>query len=201
MEAINEASETNSIMNLSHKLFVTAEVKALCSILYSSGNTQIKYSWGPADPPLSYIKLATTSISRGSKPHQFSRSVFTSSLFSIKWILYLPANFSDRRGFAVFQIAFCLQQLFHLGFHNIFFLFFLKGRHQNFFVLDNVFCFRHFYFVVKCFVIQFVSLLLLTILYWRRTYDYLEHVSSYLVHVHLKHLDLCGRIFENHHNY
>ena len=51
IEAIKEASETNSVMNLSHKLFVTAEVKALCSILYSSGNTQIKYSWGPADPP------------------------------------------------------------------------------------------------------------------------------------------------------
>ena len=70
IEAINEASATNSIMNLSHTLFVIGDAKARCSILYSSGNIQIKYSWGRADPlppHLSYIKLAKTSVSRGLK--------------------------------------------------------------------------------------------------------------------------------------
>ena len=42
IEAINEASATNSIMNPSHTLFVIADAKALCSILCSSGNIQIK---------------------------------------------------------------------------------------------------------------------------------------------------------------
>ena len=49
IEAINEASATTSIMNLSHILFVIADAKALCSILYSSGNIQIRYCWGPAE--------------------------------------------------------------------------------------------------------------------------------------------------------
>ena len=67
IEAINEASATNSIINVSHALFVIADAKALCSFLCSSGNIQIKYFWGSADPPLSlsYIKLAKTSVSRG----------------------------------------------------------------------------------------------------------------------------------------
>ena len=43
IKAINEARATNSIMNLSHTLFVIADAKALCSILYSCGNIQIKY--------------------------------------------------------------------------------------------------------------------------------------------------------------
>ena len=55
IEAINEASATNSIMNLSHTLFVIADAKALCSILYSSENIQIKSCWGPAD--LSSVSL------------------------------------------------------------------------------------------------------------------------------------------------
>ena len=38
IEAINEASATNSIINLSHILYVPSDAKALCSILYSSGN-------------------------------------------------------------------------------------------------------------------------------------------------------------------
>ena len=38
IEEISEASETNSIMNLSHTLFVIADAKTFCSILYSSGN-------------------------------------------------------------------------------------------------------------------------------------------------------------------
>ena len=33
-----EASATNSIINLSHILYVPSDAKALCSILYSSGN-------------------------------------------------------------------------------------------------------------------------------------------------------------------
>ena len=41
-EARKEASATNSIMNLSHTLYVIADAKALCSILYSSGNIKIK---------------------------------------------------------------------------------------------------------------------------------------------------------------
>ena len=61
IEAINEASETNSIMNLSYTLYVIADAKALCSILYSSGSIQIKSSSGPSDPPpsplLSYISI------------------------------------------------------------------------------------------------------------------------------------------------
>ena len=51
------------------------------------------------------------------------------------------------------RIAYCQQQTFHLDFHNISFLFFLKERHKNFFVLYNVFYFPHSYFVGKCFVI------------------------------------------------
>ena len=43
---INEASATNSIMNLSHTLYVIVDAKALCSIQYSSGNIHIKSCWG-----------------------------------------------------------------------------------------------------------------------------------------------------------
>ena len=50
-EAKNEASATNSIMNLNHTLYVIADAKLLCSILCSSGNIQIKSCWGPADLP------------------------------------------------------------------------------------------------------------------------------------------------------
>ena len=44
--AINEASATNSVMNLSHILFAIADAKVLCYILYSSGNIQIKNTVG-----------------------------------------------------------------------------------------------------------------------------------------------------------
>ena len=57
IEAINEASASDSFMNLSHKLFAIDDAKALCSILSSSGNI-------PVNPP-SYIKLAKTLVSRG----------------------------------------------------------------------------------------------------------------------------------------
>ena len=52
-EAVNEASETNSIMNLSHILYVIADTKAPCTILYISGNIPIKTSRTPAQtlPP------------------------------------------------------------------------------------------------------------------------------------------------------
>ena len=43
IEAINKASATNSLMNLSHTLCVIAEAKAFCSILYISEIVQI--SW------------------------------------------------------------------------------------------------------------------------------------------------------------
>lgn len=72
-EAVNEASETNSIMNLSHILYVIADTKVPCTIFYISGNIPIKTSRTPAQtPPLaplyqSYIKLAKTSVSRGLK--------------------------------------------------------------------------------------------------------------------------------------
>ena len=49
IETINKASATNSIMNLSHTMHVIADAKALCSILYSSGNIQTKRC--PVDPP------------------------------------------------------------------------------------------------------------------------------------------------------
>ena len=51
IEAINETSAANSIMNLSHTLYFIPDVKALCSILYSSGNIQMKSCWCPVDPP------------------------------------------------------------------------------------------------------------------------------------------------------
>ena len=51
IEAINEASVNNSIMNLSHTLPVIADAKALSTILYSSENIQIISCWGPVDPP------------------------------------------------------------------------------------------------------------------------------------------------------
>ena len=43
IEAINKASATNYLMNLSHTLCVIAEAKAFCSILYISEIVQI--SW------------------------------------------------------------------------------------------------------------------------------------------------------------
>ena len=52
IEAISKASATISIMNLSHTLYVIANAKVLYSILYSSGNIQIKSCWGTADHPL-----------------------------------------------------------------------------------------------------------------------------------------------------
>ena len=67
IEAINEASAINSIMNLSGTFYVIADAKSLCPILYSSGNIQIKRCGGPMDPPPlppSYIKLGKTSLSR-----------------------------------------------------------------------------------------------------------------------------------------
>ena len=42
IEAIKETSVTNSIMNLSHTFYVTADAKALFSILCSSGSIEIK---------------------------------------------------------------------------------------------------------------------------------------------------------------
>ena len=50
-EAINEASATNCIINLSHTLSVIADLKALFSILYSSKTIQLKSCWGPRTPP------------------------------------------------------------------------------------------------------------------------------------------------------
>ena len=38
IKAINELSVTNSLMNISQTLYVIADAKAFCSILYSSGN-------------------------------------------------------------------------------------------------------------------------------------------------------------------
>ena len=38
------------------------------------------------------------------------------------------------------KIAYCLQRTFHLDFHNISFLFFLKERHKNFFFCRKMFC-------------------------------------------------------------
>ena len=51
IEAVNEASAINSITNLSQTLYVVDDAKALCSILHSSGNTQIKSCWCPVDHP------------------------------------------------------------------------------------------------------------------------------------------------------
>ena len=51
IETVNEANAINSIMNLIHRMYVIADAKALCSILYSSGNIQIKSCWGPVDSP------------------------------------------------------------------------------------------------------------------------------------------------------
>ena len=47
IEAINEASAINSIMNLSGTFYIIADAKSLCPILYSSGNIQIKSCGGP----------------------------------------------------------------------------------------------------------------------------------------------------------
>ena len=51
IKAINEAGATSSIMNLNHKLYFVADANALCSILCSFGNIQIKSCWGLADSP------------------------------------------------------------------------------------------------------------------------------------------------------
>ena len=64
IEAINKASATDSIMNLRRTWCVITDAKALCSILYSSGNIQIKICWGPS-VTLTWQK---TLVSRGLKP-------------------------------------------------------------------------------------------------------------------------------------
>ena len=46
IEAINDASATSSILNLNTTLYVIADTNVHCSILYSSGNIQIKSCWG-----------------------------------------------------------------------------------------------------------------------------------------------------------
>ena len=43
------ASAINSIMNIRHTFYVIVNAESLCSILYSSGDIQIKSCWGPAD--------------------------------------------------------------------------------------------------------------------------------------------------------
>lgn len=48
---MNKASPPNSIMNLRHTFHVIADAKALRSILYISGNIQIKRCWGISEPP------------------------------------------------------------------------------------------------------------------------------------------------------
>ena len=56
IKAINKISATNSLMNISHTLYVIPDAKAFCSILYSSGNIQTKTYWGPVDTPkLDYV--------------------------------------------------------------------------------------------------------------------------------------------------
>ena len=68
MEVINETSATNSIMNLIHTVYVITGAKVLCSILYGSGNISKKLlgsSGTPLPLPISYIKLAKTSLSGG----------------------------------------------------------------------------------------------------------------------------------------
>ena len=58
-------------MNLSHTLHDIADAKALCSILYSSGNIEIE-TFGPSGPPpLCYIKLAKILVSRALKRYMF----------------------------------------------------------------------------------------------------------------------------------
>ena len=84
IETINEANATNSIMNFSHTLFVIADAKALCSILYSSGNIQRKYCCENPPPPLSYIKLAKTSVSWGLR-----KLIVWTSISSLAMSLYL----------------------------------------------------------------------------------------------------------------
>ena len=49
IETTNGASTINSIMNLSHTLYVIDDAKVLCSSLYSSPNIKIKSCWGPEE--------------------------------------------------------------------------------------------------------------------------------------------------------
>ena len=66
METIKKASATNSFMNIIYTLYIIADVKSISSILYSPGNIQAKSYWVQwTHLPLSYIKLAKTSVSRG----------------------------------------------------------------------------------------------------------------------------------------
>ena len=68
---MNKASVSNSIMNVNHTMYVIADAKAFCSIVYSSENVQVKSCWGPENQPnppppvLSYIKLENHSLFRG----------------------------------------------------------------------------------------------------------------------------------------
>ena len=45
IEAINEATATNSVMNYSHTFYFIAGAKAFCFILYSSESFQVKIWW------------------------------------------------------------------------------------------------------------------------------------------------------------
>lgn len=75
IEAISEASATNSIMKLSNAYYVINDEKSLCSALYSSGNIQIESTWGqasiPHSPSRSYINLTKTSVFRWLKKSRF----------------------------------------------------------------------------------------------------------------------------------
>ena len=85
IKAINEASATNFIINLSHILYVTSDAKALCSILYSSGNIQIKICWGPS-VTLTWQK---TLVSRGLKPWEEFTQFFKVVNHWLKQVLLL----------------------------------------------------------------------------------------------------------------
>ena len=66
METIKKASVTNSFMNIIYTLYIIADAKSISSILHSPGNIQAKSYWVQwTHLPLSYIKLAKTSVSRG----------------------------------------------------------------------------------------------------------------------------------------
>ena len=98
------------------------------------------------------------------KPMQFLDQFLQVHYFQLNEFHLCQQTYQIEEVLLFSRIAYCQQQTFHLDFHNISFLFFLKERHKNFFVLYKVFYFLHSYFIEKCFVIQFASLLHSTIL-------------------------------------
>ena len=91
------------------------------------------------------------------KPMQFLDQFLQVHYFQLNEFHLCQQTYQIEEVLLFSRIAYCQQQTFHLDFHNISFLFFLKERHKNFFVLYNgilfsslLFCRKMFCNLVRC---------------------------------------------------